>query len=137
MKPDDQAVAPEDTLALLLESYDAALATGRPAECTADDDMSAVMRAELEGLQACLRRLERAWPRRGRLRSGPADNPELPESLLHENPARLGRFPEQSSPGVWRWGALCGNAIRPEYVSARLIDSFPSPAQSLGRGLLS
>jgi WD40 repeat protein/serine/threonine protein kinase len=91
MKPDDQAEAPEETLALLLESYDAALAAGQPAECTAGN-MSAVLQTELEGLQACLRRLERAWPRRGRSRSGPAENPALPDPLLHQGPARLGRY---------------------------------------------
>ena len=92
MDPEHESEADDEQLGELLEAYDTALASGCPAETTAPAELSAVLRTELEGLQACLRRLERAWPRQGSSRSGLSGGPSAADPGWYARPARLGRY---------------------------------------------
>ncbi len=82
MEPNDHDA--DEQLGELLEAYDSALAAGQdPGEVT-PQEAPAPLRTELASLQACLRRLERAWPRRAQTSS--------PDETLISMPARLGRY---------------------------------------------
>jgi eukaryotic-like serine/threonine-protein kinase len=95
MNPTPPEETLEEHLGSLLEAYDAALAVGIPVESSWTTAAPAALQRELEGLQACLRRLEKSWPRRGRSagsNSGTTPTDEARNDFFPQTPTQLGRF---------------------------------------------
>lgn len=92
MGSNDHDDGADEQLGELLEVYDRALAAGDDLDGAPPPQTPPTLRTELEGLQACLRLLERTWDRRGRTNSAAAAVPPPTEDPLTPMPARLGRY---------------------------------------------